>query len=68
MHMPHSTNQPERSLQEGELAVKIYPVATELIWLCLLRERGMTEEILHLIDEQRIHFCQLQDSFYVHKT
>lgn len=35
---------PEKILQEGELAVKIYPVATELIWLCVSCGRGMTED------------------------
>lgn len=50
---------PKKILQEGELAVKIYLVATELIWLCTSRERGMIEEILHLVNEQRIHLPQL---------
>lgn len=59
---------PKKILQKGELAVKIYPVATELIWLCISCERGMIEEILHLINEQRMHLPQLQDSLYAHKT
>lgn len=59
---------PQKILQEGELDVKIYPVATELIWLRISCERGMIEEILHLVNEQRIHLPQLQDSLYMHKT
>lgn len=56
---------PKKILQEGELAVKIYPVATELIRLHISCQSGMTEEVLHLVNE---HLCWLQDSLYVHKT
>lgn len=56
---------PKKILQEGELAVKIYPVATELIRLHISYQSGMTEEVLHLVNE---HLCWLQDSLYVHKT
>lgn len=59
---------PKKILQKGELAVKIYPVATELIWLHISCERGMTEEILHLVNEQGIHLPQLQAGLYMHTT
>lgn len=45
--------------------MKIYPVATELIRLHISCQSGMTEEVLHLVNE---HLCWLQDSLYVHKT
>lgn len=51
---------PKKILQEGELAEKIYPVATELIWLHISCQSGMIEEILHLVSE---HLYQLHDSY-----
>jgi len=54
---------PKKILQEGESAVKIYPVATELILLRISCEGGIIKEILNLVNEQMIHLPQLQDSY-----
>lgn len=54
---------PKKILQEEDSAVKIYPVATELVLLRVSCARGIIKEILHLANEQTVYLPQLQDSY-----
>lgn len=57
---------PKKILQEEDSAVKIYPVATELVLLCVSCARGIIKEILHLANEQTVLFAPVTGQLHVH--